>query len=105
MARRRRRRQPSPRALGSSKVAAGQNARQRAYALDAISEAALFTVSPLLVAGVVGLSHPLLALALTALITLTGGLGTQHRCSSGRCGTAMRVRPHLGVAGVSPNTV
>ncbi len=56
-------------------LAPDSTSRQRAYALDAVVEEAVFTVSPLLVAVVVATARPLIALVLTAVFALVGMLG------------------------------
>lgn len=50
-------------------------ARQRAYALDAVVEETIFAISPLIVGVVLAATEPLVALAATAVLALTGALG------------------------------
>lgn len=50
-------------------------ARQRADALDAVVEEAVFTISPLLVGVLITTTRPVLVLVVTAVLALVGALG------------------------------
>ena len=72
-------------------------ARQRAYALDAVVEEAVFTISPLLVGVLITTTRPVLALAVTAVLALVGALwstaGSWSTRAASACRTDVRVAP------------
>jgi predicted MFS family arabinose efflux permease len=55
-------------------IASGPDSLRRAYSLDAATEEVLFTLGPLLAGALVALNGPSLALAVTAVLLLTGSV-------------------------------
>lgn len=64
------------------RIAATPGIRVRAYSVDAVAEEVLFTTGPLLVAAVIALSSPTVALFVTAAVAFAGTLGMTSSAAS-----------------------